>query len=67
MADSKNYQKTQSRTISNQKSTQKTISEQTVKYLVMNPLAVNYIIKQETQTVGDNTTIHAKLQYNTNQ
>lgn len=55
--DTKNYQKTQSRTVS--KRSTGNVAIQSIKYLVMNPLAVNYIMKQDVQASGDNSTIHA--------
>ena len=58
MADNKNYQKTESRTAT--KKNTRTVSVQSIKYLVKNPLAVNYQIKQEVHGTGD---IHAKLQH----
>ena len=61
MANTKNYQKTSSRSSSKTTKTTSSIS-QSIKYLVMNPLAVNYNIKQEVQASGDNTTIYATQQ-----
>lgn len=60
MADSKNYQKMQSRSASSHDTEQRTVSQQTIRYLVMNPLAVNYVLKQDIQATGDNRTIHAR-------
>ena len=51
MADNKNYQKTQSRTTS--KRSTGNVAIQSIKYLVMNPLAVNYIIKQSFTADGE--------------
>ena len=47
MADNKNYQKTQSRTANSQSTKQINISKQTIKYLITNPLEVNYKYHQE--------------------
>lgn len=58
MADTKNYQKTQSRTATKQRTGN--VAIQSIKYLVMNPLAVNYNIKQEVHSTG---TTHAELSY----
>ena len=59
MADTKNYQKTSSRSASSHDTEQRTVSQQTIRYLITNPLAVNYIMHQEIYANGDNTTIHA--------
>lgn len=59
--DTKHYQKTQSRTAS--KRSTGNVAIQSIKYLIMNPLDVNYNIRQETYATGDNSTIHAELQY----
>ena len=59
MKDNKNYQKTQSRTAS--KRSTGNVAIQSIKYLVMNPLAVNYILRQESTSTGTN---HAEQSYN---
>ena len=59
MADSKNYQKTQSRSAS--KRSTGNVAIQSIKYLVTDPLAVNYILKQEYTSTG---TTHAEQSYN---
>ena len=56
--DTKNYQKVQSRTAS--KWSTGNVAIQSIKYLVMNPLAVNYIMKQDVHGTG---TTHAELSY----
>ena len=61
LADNKNYQKTQSRTASKASSKQINIARQTIKYLVTDPLAVNYILRQESTSTGTN---HAEQSYN---
>ena len=58
LTDNKNYQKTQSRTASKRSSGN--VAIQSVKYLVMNPLAVNYKMRQEVHGTG---TTHAELSY----
>lgn len=58
-----NYRRTQLRSSTRTTTTRTTTSQQTIRYLVMNPLAINYIIKQDVQASGDNTTIHAEQQY----
>ena len=63
LADNKNYQKTQSRSSSSHNTEQRTISQQTIRYLVMNPLAVNYILKQEIDAPGKDVTVYAKQSY----
>lgn len=59
MADNKNYQKTQSRTAS--KRSTGNVAIQSIKYLVTDPLAVNYILRQESTSTGTN---HAEQSYN---
>lgn len=59
MADNKNYQKTQSRSTSRSKTGN--VAIQSVKYLIMNPLDVNYILRQEYTSTG---TTHAEQSYN---
>ena len=51
LADTKNYQKTQSRTATKQRTGDVTV--QSIKYLIMNPLDVNYILKQESHSIQD--------------
>lgn len=50
MADTKNYQKTGSRSAS--KRSTGNVAIQLIKYLIMNPLDVNYIINQESHSTG---------------
>lgn len=57
--DTKNYQKTQSRTASKTKKTIGSIN-QSIKYLVINPLAVNYKISQSFTADGE---VNAKQSY----
>ena len=59
LADNKNYQKTQSRTAS--KRSTGNVAIQSIKYLVTDPLAVNYILRQESTSTGTN---HAEQSYN---
>ena len=59
MKDNKNYQKTQSRTAS--KRSTGNVAIQSIKYLVTDPLAVNYILRQESTSTGTN---HAEQSYN---
>ena len=58
MADTKNYQKTQSRTASKQRTGN--VAVQSIKYLVTDPLAVNYILRQTFTGDGE---VHAIQQY----
>ena len=58
LADNKNYQKTQSRTAS--KRSTGNVAIQSIKYLIMNPLDVNYNITQEYTSAG---TTHAQQSY----
>ena len=58
LADNKNYQKTQSRTAS--KRSTGNVAIQSIKYLVTDPLAVNYILRQEYTSTG---TTHAQQSY----
>lgn len=51
MTNNKNYQKTQSRTVNKQRIGNVTV--QSIKYLIMNPLDVNYILKQESHSIQD--------------
>lgn len=51
MADSKNYQKTGSRTATKQRTGN--VAIQSIKYLVTDPLAVNYILKQSFTADGE--------------
>lgn len=58
MADTKQYQKTSSRSASKQSSGN--VAIQSVKYLILNPLAVNYNLMQEYTTTGST---HAQQSY----
>lgn len=53
------YQKTNSRSSSKQR--KRNVAIQSIKYLVMNPLEVNYNIKQQIDSTGK---MHAELSYN---
>ena len=59
MADTKNYQKTSSRSSSKTTKTTGSIN-QSIKYLVMNPLAVNYKLSQSFTANGE---VNAKQSY----
>lgn len=63
LAETRHYQKTQSRSSSNHSTEQRTISEQTIRYLVMNPLAVNYKLEQDIDAHGKDVTVYAKQSY----
>ena len=59
MADNtKNYQKTSSRSASRQSTGN--VAVQSIKYLVINPLSVNYILRQTFTGDGE---VHAIQQY----
>lgn len=58
MQNTKNYQKTQSRSMS--KKNTGNVAIQSIKYLVTDPLAVNYILRQSFTTDGE---VNAIQQY----